>query len=182
MSEPNLEPTPRGWIEKACASSFLTILPPALVLAMALNPLSDEVGYWPALAILVPAGIAFSIVISLPLIPIQRQRAALDAQRGIFECAHRERGSSLKGRWARGYAKAEPGRLLFQAKSDVTGRPSGPIEIYSEPKAIGLPVKAPWSVSRRWRVITLSTDKGIVELAAAPSSLNLLAEGCLNGD
>ena len=79
------------------------------------------------------ASAALAVLIALPVISIKKRRAALDAKRGLFECAHREIGSALKQRWAIGYAKAEPGRLLFQAKTGVTGRLVGSIEVYSQP-------------------------------------------------
>lgn len=179
MSELNLNPTPRGWLEKAYDSNVLFMLPLGVLVA-AQGPLSEKVGYWPAVAISILFSAALSILISLPVVPLRRRRAALDAEKGLFECAHRERGSSLRGRWAVGYAKAEPGSLLFQAKTGVSGSPAGRIEIYSGPRVIGKPEKAPWSVFPRGQVITLSTDRGTVELAASPSSLQLLAERCLN--
>jgi hypothetical protein len=120
-----------------------------------------------------------AILVSLPFVRRQKQRAALDAEQGLFECAHRESGSPLRRSWALGYAKAEPGRLLFQAKTGMTGALAGPIEIYSELRPIDQPAKAPWSTFPRGKVITLSTHKGTVELAASPASLRLFAERCL---
>jgi hypothetical protein len=137
-------------------------------------------GFWLSLVIIALAVAAVTVLVALPVIPIKKRRAALDAQRGLFECAHREVGSALKQRWAIGYAKAEPGRLLFQAKTGVTGRLAGPVEIYSQLRVMAEPAKAPFSAFPRGKVITLSTDKGVVELAAAPSSLELLAERCLS--
>jgi hypothetical protein len=176
--EQNLEPTPRGWIEKAHDTNIFTMLTVA-VLVLVLYPLTDKVGFWLSLAITAVAVAVISVLVALPVIPLRRRRVARDADRGLFECAHREKGSSLKGRWALGYAKAEPGRLLFQAKTGVTGSLAGPVEIYSAPRPAGEPVKAPWSAFPRGKVITLATDKGIVELAASPASLNLLAERSL---
>lgn len=178
MIEQNLEPTPRGWIEKAYDANVFTMLTVAL-LVLVLYPLNDRVGYWLSLVIIALAVAAISVLVALPFIPIKKRRAARDAQLGLFECAHRELGSSLKGRWALGYAKAEPQRLMFQAKTGVIGNLAGPVEIYSEPRPVGELVKAPWSAFPRGKVITLATDRGIVELAASPASLDLLAERCL---
>ena len=61
----------------------------------------------------------------------------------------------------------------------MTGRLVGPIETYSQLQVMGESAKAPFSAFPRGKVITLSTDKGTVELAASPSSLDLLAERCL---
>ena len=178
MIEPSLESTPRGWIEKAYDANVFTLLTVALLVPV-LYPLNDRVGYWLALVIMALAVAAVSVLVALPVIPIKRRRAALDAERGLFECAHREAGSALKQRWALGYAKAEPGRLLFQAKTGVTGRLVGPIETYSQLQVMGESAKAPFSAFPRGKVMTLSTDKGTVELAASPASLDLLAERCL---
>jgi hypothetical protein len=166
--EQNLEPTPRGWIERAYDANVFTMLTVAL-LVLVLYPLNDKVGFWLSLVITALAVAAISVLVALPVIPLRRKRVAQDAGRGLFECAQREEGSSLKGRWAVGYAKAEPGCLLFQAKTGVTGTLAGPVEIYSAPRQVGEPVKAPWSAFPRGKVITLATDKGIVELAAAPA-------------
>ena len=150
------------------------------LLVPVLFPLNDRVGYWLSLVIPALAVAAVSVLIALPVIPIKKRRAALDAERGLFECAHREIGSALKQRWAIGHAKAEPGRILFQAKTRVTGRLVGSVEVYSQPRAMGEPAKAAWSVFPRGKVITLSTVKGSVELAATAASLDLLAERSLS--
>jgi hypothetical protein len=180
MNESSLEPTPKGWIEKAYDTNIFTFLTVAL-LVLLLYPLTDRMGFWLSLVIMASAVAALTVLVGLPVIPIRRRRVALDAELGLFECAHREVGSALKQRWVLGYAKAEPGRMLFQAKTGVTGRLAGPIEIYSQLRAMGEPVKAPFSAFPRGKVITLTTDKGTVELAAAPSSLELLSGRCLNG-
>lgn len=86
MTEPNLEPTPRGWLDKVCDSGAFSILAAMVILLFALEPLSDRVGYWPALAIIISAGIAFAILISLPFVRRQKQRAGLDAEQGLFAC------------------------------------------------------------------------------------------------
>lgn len=179
MRESTLEPTPRSRVEKVYDSNVVTYLSVILVLLVVVPSLEGRVGYWPALGISIALGFVVASVLTLPAIRLKKRRVALDAQQGIFECAHRERGSALKGRWAQGYARAEPGRLLFQAKTGVTGPLAGPVEIYSHPTPIGEPTKAPWAASPRGRVITLDTDKGEVELAATPADLVLLAERCL---
>ena len=63
------------------------------LLVPVLYPLNDRVGYWLALVIMALAVAAVSVLVALPVIPIKRRRAALDAERGLFECAHREAGS-----------------------------------------------------------------------------------------
>ena len=60
-------------------------------------------------------------------------------------------------KWALGYAKAEPGKLLFQAKTGVTGSVAGPVEVYSELRLVSQAEKAPWTVFPKGSVIVLST-------------------------
>lgn len=177
MREVNLEPAPRSWVEKVYDLGSLHVLPAAIILLFAFHPLSAVVGQGPALAILIPATIALTALISLPVISMQRRRVARDAEQGLFQCTLRESGSTRKRQWARGYAKAETGRLLFQAMTDPNGL--GPIESYLELQLIGQPAKANWSTFPGRQVITISTDKGTIELAATPASLSLLTEKCL---
>jgi len=174
--EPSLEPTPRRWLEKFYDSGIANLVPPLLMFLVAFDPLRQALGWLPAFVITVVAGVALGLVISLPVVPLKKQRAKQDAERGIVECVHREKGSTLRGRWATGYAKAEPGRLLFQAKTGQTGPLYGSVEIYIAPRPLGKPVKAPFSVFPRGEIMAFATDKGEVELAAAPSSLKLLTE------
>ncbi len=178
MREASLEPAPRSWVEKVYDLGSLHALPAALVLLFAFQPLSAIVGQGPALAILVPVAIALTALISLPVISIQRRRIARDAEQGLLQCALRESGSTLKRQWARGYAKAEPGRLLFQAMTDLNGL--GPVASYSELQLIDQPAKAKWSLFPRGQVLTIRTDKGTVELAATSASLRLLTDRCLS--
>jgi hypothetical protein len=144
-----------------------------------MNPLMHELGFWLGLAVTIAISATLTIILTLPLIPAKKRRVAMDADQGIFECAHREKGSALKGRWAQGYAKAEPGKLLFQAKTGLTGPLVGAIEVYSAPTPLGEPRKAPWAVLPKGRIVALKTDKGIVELAASRTGLVLLRERCL---
>ncbi|MFC9352038.1 hypothetical protein [Arthrobacter sp. NPDC057013] len=179
MNEPELEPTPRGRIEKILDPNFLAILPPVVVVAAGMNSWMKDFGFWLGLTVTIAASLALTIILTMPLLAAKKRRIALDAERGIFECAHREKGSVLKGRGAQGYAKAEPGRLLFQAKTGVTGPLAGSVEVYSAPTPFGEPIKAPWAVLPKGRIVALNTDKGVVELAASPASLALLRERCL---
>ncbi|MDQ0619208.1 hypothetical protein [Arthrobacter globiformis] len=83
MMEPSLEPTPRGWIEKAYDANVFTMLTVALLVPV-LYPLNDKVGYWLSLVITALAVAALSVLVALPVIPIKRRRAALDAERGFL--------------------------------------------------------------------------------------------------
>lgn len=179
MSGSELEPTPRGRIEKILDPNILAYLPPVLVVAAGMNSWMKEFGFGLGLAVTVAVSLALTIILSVPFLAAKKRRIALDAERGIFECAHREKGSLLKSRWAQGYAKAEPGRLLFQAKTGITGPLAGAVEVYSSPTPLGEPTKAPWTVFPKGRIVALNTDKGVVELAASPTSLALLRERCL---
>ncbi|WP_432395390.1 hypothetical protein ACRQ5B_15480 [Pseudarthrobacter sp. L19] len=178
MTKATLEPTPRSRLEKAYDSNILTFIPSLLVMMTVMNPLIHELSFWLGLAATIAIGATLTIILTLPLIPVKKRRVTTDADKGIFECAHREKGSALKGRWALGYAKAEPDRLLFQAKTGVIGPAAGPIEVYAGPTPIGEPTKAPWGVFPKGMILELNTDKGVVELAATPASLRLLGERC----
>lgn len=179
MNEATLQPTPRSRVEKIYDSNIDNFLSIMLVVPLVVGPLKDAFGYWPAFGIGVALGLALTVILRLPVIPVKRRRVARDAEQGIFECAHREKGSALKSRWSPGYAKAEPGRLIFQSKTGLTGSPAGPIEIYSAPVPVGEQVKAPWSAFPRGRIATLETDKGNVEIAASVASLEMLVQRCL---
>lgn len=181
MRQQDLSPAPRARLEKLQDAGVDSLLLTAILLS-AFLPLQESIGFWPALAVLVPAGLLAIVLVNLLLRPLKTKRIALDAEQGLFECAHREQGSALKRKWALGYAKAEPGKVLFQAKTGVTGSLAGPVEIYSEPRLVSEAVKAPWTVFPKGSVVVLSTNKGSIELAASPSSLNLLTERALNGD
>lgn len=139
------------------------------------------------MAILVPVGLAVGLgllvnaLLDLLLRLLKRKRIALDAEQGLFECARREQGSALKRKWALGYVKVEPGKVLFQAKKGVTGSVAGTVEVYSEPRLVSQAVEAPWTVLPKGRVVVLSTNKGNIELAASQSSLNLLTERAPQG-
>jgi hypothetical protein len=143
-------------------------------------PLQAVLGWWPTLVIVITAGIVLITAIQLTVMaPLRKKRAAQDAERGLFECAHREPGSGLRSRWARGYAKAEPNRLTFQLGVSENGPLPGPMEIYSSPTAVGDPTKAPWTVFPGGLVMTIRSDNTTLQLAASPAGLALLSERCL---
>ncbi|MDJ0355954.1 hypothetical protein [Paenarthrobacter sp. PH39-S1] len=172
----DLTPAPRGWLEKAFDANIGFILPAFIFLA-AFSPLREALGYLSAFAIVVLSGIASLLVLRQLVAPVRKRRSALDAEKGFFECALREKEStSYKGKWAMGYVKAEPGQLVFQAKTGMTGPLFGPVDTYSGIQEIGHPIKAPWSVLPRGRLITLGTDQGTVELATTTSGLGLLTK------
>lgn len=179
MSEPNLNITPRGWLEKADDANVGVMLIVVLVVLM-FDPLQERAGFWPSLVLLALSGIALIAITTMSVVPLKRRRAQLDAEKGIFECSLRESGSSsYKGRWTMGYAQALPGQIVFQARNVVLRSLIGLPEVYSNVRRVTDPVKAPWSVFARGEVATFDTDRGAAELAATRSSVNLLTERCL---
>jgi hypothetical protein len=180
-NEPTLEATPISRIEKLYDSSILTFLPTTLVIATLLDPLTEKLGFWLGSGAAIAISVAPTVIVTVPVIPYIKRRRAMDAEQGIFECSRREPGSALKGRWAPGYAKAEPSQLLVQAKTGMTGRPAGRVEVYSAPTPLGGRTKAPWAVFPKGKILVLNTDKGVIELAATPTSLVLLKERCQGG-
>lgn len=61
--EANLEPAPRGWVEKVYELGSLHVLSAAVVLLAEFHPLSAILGQGPALALLVPATISLTALI-----------------------------------------------------------------------------------------------------------------------
>lgn len=179
MRQEDLSPAPRGRLEKLQDANVFNSLLTGIMVWVFFS-LQESIGLWSALAVLVPVNLSVGLVIDLLFRLLKRRRIALDAEQGLFECAHREQASALRRRWQMGYAKAEPGKLIFQAKTGITGPVIGPVEIYSEPRVISEAVKAPWTAFPKGSVVVLSTNRGSIELAAAPSSLNLLAERALS--
>lgn len=173
MREPDLAPTPRSRLERAFDA--FGSLPLVVFAGILFIPLQAVLGWWPTLVIVITAGIVLITAIQLIVIaPLRKKRAAQDAERGLFECAHREPGSGLRSRWARGYARAEPNRLIFQLGASESGPLAGPMEIYPAPTAIGEPVKAPWTVLPGGLVVTLTSENTTLQLAASRASLALL--------
>lgn len=178
MREPDLEPTQRSRLERAYDA--VGSLPLVVLAGILVAPLQAVLGWWPTLVIVITAGVVLMTAIQLIVIaPLRKKRAAQDAERGLFECAHREPGSGLRSRWARGYARAEPNRLIFQLGASENGPLAGPMEIYAAPAAIGEPVKAPWTVFPGGLMVTISSGNTTLQLAASRASLALLNERCL---
>ena len=176
----DLDPAPKGWPEKlADAGAPLCI--PIVLSVSAFSPLRESAGLWSALAIVIVGSLATIVLAEALLRPARRKRTSLDAERGLFECAHREKGSVRTGKWAPGYAKAEPGALLFQAKTGTNGPVAGPVKVYLEPRLVGRTAEASWWVFPGGNAVTLGTNRGGVELLASPASLDLLTERTLNG-
>ncbi|MBT2548158.1 hypothetical protein [Arthrobacter sp. ISL-65] len=75
MSESSLEPTRKGWVEKAYDANVFTMLTVAL-LVLVVYPLNDRVGFWPSLVIMALAVAAVTVLVALPVIPIRRRRGA----------------------------------------------------------------------------------------------------------
>ncbi|MHA7261694.1 hypothetical protein ACX80W_00680 [Arthrobacter sp. TMN-37] len=53
------------------------------------SPLRQSTGFWPAVAIVIAATIAAFLLVEVLVRPARRRRMALDADQGLFECAHR---------------------------------------------------------------------------------------------
>lgn len=172
----SLAPTPRSWLEKAYDANLGMIFPIFFFVA-GFNSLRETLGFWASFAIVLLAGIVSQLILHHLVAPMRKRRKALDTERGLIECALREKdATSYKGKWTMGYVKAETAQLEFQARTGITGLPIGPLDTYSEVLEIGYPNKAPWSVLRRGRMITLDTTQGTVELATTSSGLDILTK------
>lgn len=175
MPPQDLVPAPRGRLEKLHDANLDGYLVFVLV-AVAVFPLQESIGFWPVLVLFVMAGGAGMLLAHLIFRPVQRKRTASDARRGIFECALRTADAPAPGKWAFGYAKAERGRLLFQAKAGFSGSVAGRVEVHPDPRPAGPVVNAPWLAFPGGKAITLHTGRGLLEVAASASSLELLID------
>ncbi|GAA3310406.1 hypothetical protein [Arthrobacter ramosus] len=91
-NEQNLNPAPRGRLEKAYESN-IGILPAIVIFVVGFFPLRQVLGFWAAIAIVFLLGIASMRIIGLLVAPSIRRRTALDADQGLFECQLREKDS-----------------------------------------------------------------------------------------
>lgn len=64
MNEPELEPTPRGRIEKILDPNFLAILPPVVVVAAGMNSWMKDFGFWLGLTVTIAASLALTIILT----------------------------------------------------------------------------------------------------------------------
>ncbi|MFJ5695957.1 hypothetical protein ACIP9X_19185 [Arthrobacter sp. NPDC093125] len=80
MIEQNLEPTPRGWIEKAYDANVFTLLTVALLVSV-LYPLNDRMGFWLSVVIMALAVAAVTVLVARPVIHI---KAACGAGRATW--------------------------------------------------------------------------------------------------
>lgn len=177
MREPDLDPTPKSRLEQVYDT--ISSLPLFVLAGIFYVPLQADLGLWPAWVIVLTSGIAMTAAIQFFLVaPMRRKRKAQDTERGLFECAHREPGSGLRSRWARGYARAEPSRLTFQTGAGENGPLTGPLEIYPAPTAVGDLEKAPWTVFPGGLIITITSENKTLQLAAGRASLELLNTRC----
>lgn len=179
MQEQNLSPAPKGRLEKLQAANVPNSILGVILVFAALR-LQEHIGFLLAVAATIPVVVAASLVFEALVAPSKKRRIAKGAERGLFECAQREQGSAFKRRWAFGYAEAQPGKILFQAKTGVIGSVAGPVASYSEPRIVDDEVRAPWMVYPRGRVVAVSTDQGSIEIAASSSSIKLLIERTAN--
>ncbi|WP_285240304.1 hypothetical protein [Pseudarthrobacter sp. MEB009] len=177
MREPDLDPTPKSRLEQVYDT--ISSLPLFVLAGIFYVPLQAALGLWPAWVIVITSGIVMTAAIQFFVVaPMRTKRKAQDTERGLFECAHREPGSGLRGRWARGYARAEPNRLIFQMGAGEDGPLTGPLEIYPEPTPIGDLEKAPWTVFPGGLIVTITSENKTLQLAARRASLELLNTRC----
>lgn len=173
MREPDLDPTPKSRLEQVYDT--ISALPLFVLAGIFYAPLQAALGLWPAWVIVLTSGIGMTAAIQFFLVaPRRRKRKAQDTERGLFECAHREPGSGLRSRWARGYARAEPSRLIFQMGAGENGPLAGPLEIYPAPTLVGDLEKAPWTVFPGGLIATITSENKTLQLAADRASLALL--------
>ncbi|MFC9352856.1 hypothetical protein [Arthrobacter sp. NPDC057013] len=177
MPAETLRPTPRSRREKAChwladGVSFLAVLGANLVW--------PDTGFWSALLVAVVFPLLVLLLFGGLATPARKARLALDAERGLIECASRQPKAppgSLQDRWKPGYAEVRHGHIRFQALYGDMEEAAGPINVFqvlSSPQPVPMPQKRPADVKRGWKIVSMDTDQGPLQLAASQASLSLL--------
>jgi hypothetical protein len=177
MSAETLRPTPRsrrekvyGWL--ASGVSFLAVL--------AANLAWPDAGFWSALLVAAVFPLLVLLFFGWLAAPERKARLARDAERGLVECATRRPNAlpgSLQGRWKPGYAVVQNGTIPFQALYAGMEEAAGPISVFrvlSSPQPAPMPQRRPADVKRNWKIVSMETDQGPIELAATPAALSLL--------
>lgn len=179
MAAETLQPTPRGKWEKAAISSQWWLLFTAIFLS---NLFRDLLGFWESIAAVVAVmGLAALLVGGRARREVKVRRA-LDAERGLMECAIRYADAhpdSLAGRWLPGYAEVTAGSVRFQSDYVETGSPSGRITLFSDVilrGSVDPPARKPAEFKRGWQVAALGTDKGILNVATSDTGAHLLED------
>ncbi|MFE4837939.1 hypothetical protein ACFRAU_25060 [Arthrobacter sp. NPDC056691] len=179
MAAETLSPAPRSRREKTC--EVLAVLGGYLGFTVA-NVLHRDLGFWPSLLIGIGLTVPTVLFFNWLALPERRARLASDAERGLIECATRRPNAipgSLQDRWKPGYAEVRDGTIRFQALY-VDTEPSGPISTFSllgAPKPVAAPAKRPADVRRQWKIVSMETDQGPLQLAASDNGLKLLEPG-----
>ncbi len=140
-------------------------------------------GFWESagFSLLVFAAVVY--LFTRPVAAERSKRLAADLERGVFDCAIRFPNSlpgSLRDRWDPGAAQYNGVTLAFQSlnfQGDPVATPIGALKEFGRVVATA-PVdqtgkRAP-ELRRRWKVLELTTEKGLMHLAAREEALDLL--------
>lgn len=179
MVEETLSPAPRGWWEKILARSFGLLL---FLATLTSDLLSERFGFWDSMTMSFGAfGLGALLLVHMAA-PERRERLARDAERGIIECAIRYPNShpgSIRHLWLPGFAQVTRGTIRFQPDLSGEGNPSGTIRPFYDVILKGPvepPAKRPAELKRRWRIVALGTDEGLLHVAAGNAGLQLIEE------
>lgn len=181
MAGETLQPTPRGWWEKAYVVGLIVGL--AVAVAATIGVILKQLDFWSYLVIALGTNIVLQLVLPLLVAPLRAKREALDAEMGIVECGIRSKSlppgpppptASYQGGWLIGYAKKENDSLVFQPRKKSTGSVVGsPLTFQNvTPLTGGLrtPAAAPWylgPLGRGRTVVFLKTDRGVIEVSGS---------------
>lgn len=140
-------------------------------------------GFWFGLGAAVFVVVALQILVWRPAAEEKKLRADRNLAQGILECAIRFPQStpgSLRDRWANGIGQIIEGRFSFQGldAGEYNRRMGGQI-VVTEITAEGvqtLPGKRPREVLRNWKLLTLGSRQGVVEVAGSPNALQMPKE------
>ena len=180
MPAETLRPTPRSRREKvydwlASGVSFLAVL--------GTNLAWPDAGFWSALVAAVVFPLLALLLFGWLATPARKARLALDANRGLIECSTRQPNAppgSLQDRWKPGYAEVHSGLIRFQGLYGDMEEAAGPISVFrvqSPPQLVTMPQRRPADVKRGWKLVSMDTDQGPLQLAASEDGLKLLHPG-----
>jgi hypothetical protein len=177
----DIERTPRRRWERI--GFWLMVLPllPVLVLSDVLEELG--LSWWERnTALLLLTGLAFHLL-SKPIAAERSARLASDLELGVFDCAIRFPGSrpgSLGDVWEPGAGQRKDTTLYFQSRmADEQGSAAGRLKTFHNAVTTTAPADPPtrrppgWR--RDWQVVHLSTENGLLQVAASKASCDFIA-------
>jgi hypothetical protein len=142
--------------------------------------IGSNLGFWPSVLAAGALVLSGALVFVWLTVPLRKARLDSDRKRGLIECAVRSPHAppgTLQDRWKPGYAEIRHGTMRFQALYGDIEEPSGPISTFSGITALHelpRPEKRSVAVKRKWKILAMITDQGLLEIAAGQAGVQLL--------